>query len=530
MSKNNTFYLFNHFICFLFLVPLSGYAQKETNNLTETIVERIKFEWNMNPTNTMVQDKTGFIWIGTGQGLLRFDGKKFKRYVNHPENSNSLVGNYIRRLFLAENGLLILGTKNGLSVFNPDTNQFTNFKHDINASNSIPGNKVFALGQKSKDSFWLGTRGGLAEINIKTFKVIQHPITNGSVMVDIRSLLVDKDNGLWLGTTEGLLRKKHNSDQFEQIHQEDDKSRYLGGKMVQGLFQSNDGNVWVATRDQGAAIINIKSGALSLAFDHIDSPDLKKHVDVELIKQVNKDEIWIGNYGGGITILDAATYKFKKHLNSDLANQKKLMSGDISDILVGKGGEIWISTFSNGLHLFNPHLQAPLDDTGKNTNLLDDIQFSPVITDVFINDKLSSFENNTLLLPVGADRFSVEFTTLDYTSQSEIKYAYMLDGYDNDWIYIDSKNKRATYTNISPGNYLLKIKSTRSGENLGSKETTLAVIKAAAWYEMLLFQLIILFLVIILIILINGDLKILSVRNKDWIYLLKSALSSYNKR
>ena len=99
MSKNNTFYLFNHFICFLFLVPLSGYAQKETNNLTETIVERIKFEWNMNPTNTMVQDKTGFIWIGTGQGLLRFDGKKFKRYVNHPENSNSLVGNYIRRLF-----------------------------------------------------------------------------------------------------------------------------------------------------------------------------------------------------------------------------------------------------------------------------------------------------------------------------------------------------------------------------------------------------------------------------------------------
>lgn len=502
MSKNNTFYLFNHFIYFLFLVPLFGYAQKETNNLTETIVERVKFEWNMNPTNSMVQDKTGFIWIGTGQGLLRFDGKKFKRYVNHPENSNSLVGNYIRRLFLAKNGLLLLGTLNGLSVFNPDTNQFTNFKHDINDSNSIPGNMIFALGQKSKDSFWLGTRGGLAEINIKTLKVIQHPITNGSVKVDIRSLLVDKDNGLWLGTTEGLLKKKHNSDQFEQIHQEDDKSRYLGGKMVQGLFQSNDGNVWVATRDQGAAIINIKSGALSLAFDHIDSPTLKKHVDVELIKQVNKDEIWIGNYGGGITILDAATYKFKKHLNSDLANQEKLMSGDISDILVGKGGEIWISTFSNGLHLFNPHLQAPLDDTGKNTNLLDDIQSSPVITDVFINDKLSSFENNTLLLPVGADRFSVEFTTLDYTSQSEIKYAYMLDGYDNDWIYIDSKNKRATYTNISPGNYLLKIKSTKSGENLGSKETTLAVIKAAAWYEMLLFQSIILFLVISLIILI----------------------------
>nr|WP_314896057.1 two-component regulator propeller domain-containing protein [uncultured Flavobacterium sp.] len=161
---------------------------------------------------SIIQDKDGFMWFGTMDGLNKFDGNKFVIYRNNRKDPNSISHNYIRKLILDEKGRLWIGSQGGgLSRYDSEKNIFINYKHNDSNPNSISHNTVNAVVEDAKGNFWVGTFAGLDYFDIKTQKFTHYrnnPADPKSLSNnEIRSLLVDRKGNLWVGTVGGGLNR-----------------------------------------------------------------------------------------------------------------------------------------------------------------------------------------------------------------------------------------------------------------------------------------------------------------------------------
>ena len=105
-----------------------------------------------------MQDKFGFMWFGTQDGLNRYDGYKFKVFTNESGNKNSLSNNYIWSIHEDKDGIMWIGSfGGGLTRFDPATESFTNYKNDPNNQNSVSSNDVFGIAEYPKGTLWLRT-------------------------------------------------------------------------------------------------------------------------------------------------------------------------------------------------------------------------------------------------------------------------------------------------------------------------------------------------------------------------------------
>jgi ligand-binding sensor domain-containing protein len=121
-----------------------------------------------NSVQAMLQDSTGFLWIGTQEGLVRFDGYSLKVFKSEPSN-HSLSSNDIISLAEGNQGNLWVGTYGGgLNYFNPKTERFTRYRHQVSNENSLSDDYVYTLVEDSQGNIWVGTRDGLNHFNPKT--------------------------------------------------------------------------------------------------------------------------------------------------------------------------------------------------------------------------------------------------------------------------------------------------------------------------------------------------------------------------
>ena len=117
----------------------------------------------------IIQDRQGFLWIGTRGGLNRFDGTNFKIFQNEIGNANSLINNSIESLFEDSKGRIWIGTKsNGVSCYDPEYDQFEHFQYHPQDTNSIGGNRVISIAESPTGEIWIGTWGnGLTIIDFE---------------------------------------------------------------------------------------------------------------------------------------------------------------------------------------------------------------------------------------------------------------------------------------------------------------------------------------------------------------------------
>ena len=114
------------------------------------------------PITALVQDTRGLIWIGTQTGLVRYDGYRFRKFVYDASTPFSLAGDYVHSLALASDGRLWVGTINdGISVFDPASEQFENFRHDPKKPGSVSGGSIWAFASDGRGGMWIATDQGL---------------------------------------------------------------------------------------------------------------------------------------------------------------------------------------------------------------------------------------------------------------------------------------------------------------------------------------------------------------------------------
>jgi signal transduction histidine kinase/ligand-binding sensor domain-containing protein/DNA-binding response OmpR family regulator len=430
--------------------------------------------------NRFVEDKTGNIWIGTnGGGLIYFDRKNntFKQYLHDPNYKNSLSNNVIVSLLIDHENVLWIGTYfGGLNSF--DGKKFTHYRHSDDDSSSLSNDNVWEIFEDSQNNLWIGTLGGgLDRFDKKAnrFEHIQYKAQPNDPIPSnyISTILEDKKGNLWVGTSGGIaVFEKNGAARF--LYQRSDDKNSLSHNTIICLLEDSKGRLWVGTRE-GLNLFNEQAKKFQ-RFTVADG--LPDNMITNMVED-NRGTFWISTFNGlsnvipkqeqGGLFFSAVSYDETNNLQNREFNDNAALKIRTGELIFGG---------PSGFNIINP------DEINTSTYRPKIIFTGLQILDNTVDP--NEVINNRVLLPQSLSKvqdiklkykenvFSVEFTSLDFGHSSGGKYAYMLEGFNSDWLYANGAPRRVTYTNLNPGHYILKIKVLNK-DGVWSDEKTLQI-------------------------------------------------------
>ncbi len=298
----------------------------------------------------IVQDQRGFIWIGTQQGLNRFDGHEFVSYFHDPANPDSLSHDWIWDLHLDAEGILWIGTGGGLNRLAPGADDVQPVFSQL--ANGFADRPVRTIAEDTQGTLWLGSDGaGLIRYEPETGALQQFlhdPDDPRSLSSNrVKALHVDGNGFVWVGTDGGgLNRLDPVSQHFAQIEMlgVDDRIRYI--------TSDEQGDLWVATIERGLFQLDA-NGVVKAHFTENDNDGLSS--DAIRILFVDSDgTLWVGTDSHGLNRFDPVTRRFEVFRHQ--ASHVHSLSGDqITALFQDRGGVLWIGT-QTGANTWNPHV------------------------------------------------------------------------------------------------------------------------------------------------------------------------------
>ncbi|WP_423146268.1 two-component regulator propeller domain-containing protein [Rubrolithibacter danxiaensis] len=338
----------------LILVFSTGFIQAQTLNK----FKHISIEDGLSELNvrTICQDKYGFMWFGTRDGLNRYDGKKFKIYKNNPGDPHSLSNNFILSTTIDSKGTLWVGTIAGLNKYDRDKDRFASFKANSKDKNSLSNNSVNTILEDSYGNLWVGTSNGLNLLDKKTGKFISYfnEVNKPQSISDNHIITLYEDSGrnLWIGTLHGglnLLNRKTNSFTHYQFNPKDNKS--VSANYIGAIFEDSKHRLWVGTRGEGLNLFDRKTNT----FTHYKHDDLNPNsLCNDILYSIIEDEgkLWIGSENGGLSIFDPDNNKFINYRKDDI-DRTSLTSNTIYTIFKDTDDNLWLGTYSGGANFYN---------------------------------------------------------------------------------------------------------------------------------------------------------------------------------
>lgn len=296
----------------------------------------------------LLQDSNGFIWIGTQEGLNRYDGYQFEVFNHYADQADSLANGYIYDLLEDNHGNLWVATDDGLDRFDPVSKTFVHFKHDPDSIDTIPDDTVRVLLKGSRDYVWIGTSAGLARLDSK-FNVIRFPIelpqTENAASIVVRSMFEGEGGIIWIGTQRnGLISFDPEFGTTAHYRHEPNNSNTIGGNYIRAVFVDDSGIVWIGSNGGGLSQLNPVTGRVT-NYRHSNDPGA---LGSDLIWKIYQDAagtIWIGTEGGGLNRWLPESKSFKKY-TYDSANPYSLTDNLVYDIMQDEGNVIWVGTYS----------------------------------------------------------------------------------------------------------------------------------------------------------------------------------------
>ena len=330
---------------------------------------------SQNAVLAMLQDRQGFLWFGTQDGLNRYDGYDFVVYKNDPDDPNSLSLNSILALHEDDDGTLWIGTwGGGLNHFDPRSNLWMRYRRDDADPASLCGDTVTALLDDGAGTLWVGTNeGGLCALDRSTgtFTTFRHePANPASISSNaVAALLLIEDGTLWIGTGgfgtpgAGLDRFDVSRGTFTHFRHDilDDDS--LSSNTISALLPNPDGTLWVGTGGfslPGAGLNRFDPAtgrALRFAHDPADDRSLASD-DVIALSRDAAGAVWIGTWGGGVDRLEerGGAYHFIHHRH-DAFRLTSLSADIVWSMLEDRSGVYWFGTINGGISTVNPQVQ-----------------------------------------------------------------------------------------------------------------------------------------------------------------------------
>ncbi len=329
----------------------------------------------------MIQDRDGYLWLGTIDGLNRYDGYEFRVYVNDASNASSISDNFVSALFEDSDGFIWVGTVNGyLNRFNKKTEAFkryfiNDFFSGTKSSESdfydyplaFSRNQINTVTSITEDKdgyLWIGTWGnGLIKFDRKEGRGIHfNNDTNNPQSLSsnrVIDIISDRNNDLWIATFGGGLNKlvtddNNGSDQskihltnFLRYRSNDNNKFSISDDKTISLFEDKDGNIWVGTFYGGLNKLDTNNKLLPADKAKFKSYQENKELinsitdnTIMAIRQDSEGYLWIGTFGGGIDRLNTKTESFTNFSKISLP-QNSFTDVEILSLFVDRSGILW---------------------------------------------------------------------------------------------------------------------------------------------------------------------------------------------
>lgn len=343
------------------ILALSCLQFWQTNVFAQEIVFKhltVENGLSNNKVNCLLQDRLGFIWFGTEDGLNRFDGYDIKVYRHQTNNKNSVSGNSIWALFEDKDGYLWIGTKSGeLNRYNPKNDKFDSWKIKSKNTNE---NSITSIYRDRKGMLWIGTyKNGLYQFDLKEKKFINwqyQPNNENSISNNyVTSIIEDYKNNIWISTYNGLnkFNPSASTNYFVRYYHKPQDVLSIHNNLIWNLFPSEtESNIfWICTAN-GLSLYNTETNSFSQLNFSVDKKlQFGNSIASIIEEQLEKEKVyWIGTYAGLIKINSLTNYN-KRFLNEN-NNPLSLTSNQINAMIKDRSGVIWIAT-ENGVNYFS---------------------------------------------------------------------------------------------------------------------------------------------------------------------------------
>ncbi|WP_146901241.1 two-component regulator propeller domain-containing protein [Adhaeribacter aerolatus] len=468
---------------------------------------------SQNSVYSVYTNKAGIVWVGTykeGVNYYHPDVIRFKLYQHLPANTASLPFNDINRVVEDAKGNLWLGTNGGgLIYFDRANNQFKQFQYDANDPNSLSNNIIVGLHLDRDQKLWIGTYfGGLNVYDGQKFTRYRHNPDDPSSLSDDRvwEIFEDAKRNLWVGTLGGgldLLDRKTNT--FR--HHRSGRPNSVHSDFISSITEDREGYLWVATAF-GVDQYNPATGVFKHFVNRNNNPQGLSNNNVTTVIEDSRGLIWMGT-NEGLNLYDKRCNAFRSFRQED-----GLLDNSILGIVEDNQHNLWVST-PKGLSslIIGRKQDGGFDFSFKSYDQQDGLQdkafnnnaawktkrgelvfggadgfniFQPeritrnkaipvlVFTDfeifnrsIGVGDTLNGrvvlekaiTGKKEITLKYHENMFSVAFAALDYLQPEKNRYVYHLDGFSDEWLAVDSKLRKVTFTNLDPGNYVLRVKA-----------------------------------------------------------------------
>ncbi len=388
-------YLFILILVFIAFAKNEAYSQ---------IIQRFSYSvedgLSQSNVNCLLKDERGFLWIGTQDGLNRYDGYEFKIFKNLPGDTNSISNNYINDLIEDEDGKIWIATNQGLNYFNPyngdfktfytkkqdnslpenrvldlyydqngiiwiktlhylsrfnsKTQTFSNYKHYSDYFNFYDGISTYEILRDKKGRLWVATKDGLNYFDEEreVFKRYKYEKGNRSSLTDnnIQTIYEDRKGNLWIGTNSGLSKYNSEKDSFENFNINAGDGTPIGRNSVNAVYQDFEGYLWIGT-DAGLYIFNTEKEKFNSANKWVAKSSRLLEANIRSIEQSREKIIWIGTQQG-LLKLQRSLKDFKVYAK-DQENEPLFGSNLIASIFQDDYGKLWVGTWDKGVYIYD---------------------------------------------------------------------------------------------------------------------------------------------------------------------------------
>jgi signal transduction histidine kinase/ligand-binding sensor domain-containing protein/DNA-binding response OmpR family regulator len=446
------------------------------------------------------------LWVGTigaGVNIFNPEQKKFTLYKFRDPNHDLSNSNFIRAVYVDNQNRIWTGTHgNGLFIYDRESDKFRKLgfetqsvfyisqyiddkkficsgsgiylvkliNNELKILSRIEGDAYFFVEKSKDDVYWAASLNGLTRIKIVDDKIISEENYTDNTTPRIstnncRVLFYNQSiNTLYLGTEGGGLNViSLDNNHFPEkimLYQKNNEPNSLSNNYIRSIIKDSRQNIWIGTYE-GLNKMITDSVTGDISFKTYTKEDGLPNNMIQLIAEDENQNLWIGTNGGLSHFIPGEDRFINYTVNDGLQSNEfsehtvfkkpdgEIIIGGINGINTFYPDQIIVNSFKptttiTGFYLFNEKLSA-LEKIGRK---------APLETSITLSD--------TIVLLPKQKNIGFEFSAMIYPDAEKIRYAYMLEGFDNDWQYTDAANRIANYTNLRHGKYTFKVKSTNS--------------------------------------------------------------------
>ncbi len=462
-----------------------------------------------NDITAIYQDRGGLLWIGTKwRGLNKWNPRSWAYGLEPAKALTADSKSQPNVMAFTEDsaGTLWVGTiGEGLNAINRETGSVTRYRKDADGTHRISDNNVMSLMTDSSGRVWIGTMSqGITRLDPITGErtTFRHdPADPQSLSANgIMTMVEDSKGRVWVGTFGGgISRLNPDTGKFTRFSADPASPTALNSDRVTTMAESADGNMWIGTDAGGLSLYDAETGRIH-TFRH--DPEDVKTLAADTVYSINIDAngtVWVGTQGGGLDRVVGDADEPDDIYFENTSQQDGLANDVVYGVEFDNTGRVWMST-NYGISRFDPdsgeiknlhrkdglqseefnfgaHYRAASGElffgghNGYNAFNPDDVQPNKVIPLIALTGFFMSGDRTKSDLPVDEtetveiswkdDVVAFEFAVMDFAAPEYNQYMYKLEGFDKDWIELGNR-RRATYTDLDDGRYLLRVKAANS--------------------------------------------------------------------